>query len=241
MSCQAIAKLADESITCATIHYWLKKYSIGIRSIGEHMKGAKNWCLGKHHNATTKEKISSSLTGHERSKETIEKWRNTCKINKSFKNRKAIHPKPCWTTSQNGKLICMRSSWEVEFSNWLTSKKYTWEFEPKAFSLDECTYTPDFYVKELDAYFDVKGWMREDAKAKIVKFRKTYPNIKLIIADKDYLLKIGCDLSKSYAAARPQVKCPQCGKMFKQNKRKQKFCSLICGRGPKLHLNENKI
>jgi len=123
----------------------------------------------------------------------------------------------------------MRSSWEVSFSKWLDSNNYVWQYEEKTFNLGSLgSYTPDFYVEALDIYFEVKGWLRDDAKSKIEKFKEIFSDKKLIIADKQYLKSIGCDLSKSYSANRPKIQCPWCNIMFAPKEKRQKYCSLSC-------------
>jgi predicted transcriptional regulator len=52
--------------------------------------------------------------------------------------------------------LTMRSSWEVSVAEFLDAAGYEWDYEvPK--DLGTCTYYPDFYVKELDTYIEVKG------------------------------------------------------------------------------------
>jgi len=41
----------------------------------------------------------------------------------------------------------------------------------------ETTYTPDFWVKDLNLYVEVKGYWRDDAKAKFNAFQKQYPEL----------------------------------------------------------------
>lgn len=74
------------------------------------------------------------------------------------------------------KNIYMRSTWEANFAKWLDLSGIKWEYEPKAFELKingkDTTYTPDFYLPEFDCYIEIKGWWRNDAKEKFLKFQK---------------------------------------------------------------------
>lgn len=80
--------------------------------------------------------------------------------------------------------IWMRSSWEREYAEHLDSKEIKWEYEPKRFSLGEgTTYTPDFYLPEIETYVEVKGYWWPKAKEKFEKFLKQYKSVKIIIED----------------------------------------------------------
>lgn len=43
------------------------------------------------------------------------------------------------------------------------------------------TYTPDFYLPDLDAYVEVKGWLSDRDKAKYLKVLLEYPHIKIFL------------------------------------------------------------
>src|SRR5262252_831572 len=226
MGCPAIAKMVGLKVYQDVV-YWLKKHDIPLRPAGWHMQGSSNRCLGKALSKQTKEKIASSLTGHKRSEASIKKQVATGKANGSY-SRKLVHPGPFWITCDEGTIKCMRSSWEVAFAERLSALGYTWVYERQTFSLGDCNYTPDFYVKELDSYFEVKGWLRADAEEKITKFKVQYPQYKLVLADKKYLLEFGCDLSVRPRIDRPAAICQQCGASFIPKKRCQKLCSQRC-------------
>lgn len=71
---------------------------------------------------------------------------------------------------------------EKQFSETLTPQGLTWEYESKRFPIGNTTYTPDFYVKENDTYYEVVGTRQAYSfnKKKYKLFFKLYPNIKLI-------------------------------------------------------------
>lgn len=68
----------------------------------------------------------------------------------------------------------MRSTTETRFARWLESRDYRWVYEPETF-VDRSSgtqYTPDFYVPDLDAFFEVKGtpqWETEPAVDRLIE------------------------------------------------------------------------
>ena len=66
-----------------------------------------------------------------------------------------------------------------------------WQYEPKTFDLGKTTYTPDFYVPIYDAYIEIKGWWRTDAKIKFDLFKQIYPDIEIVVLSKKELVKLG--------------------------------------------------
>ena len=50
--------------------------------------------------------------------------------------------------------------------------------------------THDFYVKELKSYIEIKGWMNERSKKIMIEFNNLYPNDKLILLQKNDLIKM---------------------------------------------------
>lgn len=63
-------------------------------------------------------------------------------------------------TEYNG--IIFRSKLESRFAKCLDNLGYTWSYEPARFILDLGSYTPDFYVDDLDCWFEVKGWLTKE-------------------------------------------------------------------------------
>ncbi len=101
-----------------------------------------------------------------------------------------------------GSRIYFRSGWEVKVAMWLQLLQEglqieKWEYEPKTFWFLEIkrgcrSYKPDFKVTSLDGshyWIEVKGHMDAKSKTKIKRFRKYYPNEKLIIYDKEWFTK----------------------------------------------------
>ena len=85
-------------------------------------------------------------------------------------------------TIYNG--IRMRSKLEARYAESLDRQNIKWEYEPQRFELKElnCTYTPDFYLPELNMYSEVKGW--DQGLEKVEVFKKMGYNIR-VIRDKD--------------------------------------------------------
>lgn len=87
------------------------------------------------------------------------------------------------------KNIKFRSSWEVALAKYFDENNYTWIYEPQATKTPYGFYTPDFWVKELNYYFEVKGHFQdEQSKLKFIEFSK---NNKIILADILYFNSLG--------------------------------------------------
>jgi len=105
---------------------------------------------------------------------------------------KIHHSRGSWYLNPwNGERIWLRSSWEIRVANYLFEHGTQWEYEPKTFEMGEMTYTPDFYLLDLDEYIEVKGWMSPKAMRKVDTFRRWYPNIKLDIWDSKRMISLG--------------------------------------------------
>jgi len=92
--------------------------------------------------------------------------------------------------------IYVRSSWEANFArylNWMKERNEIkkWEYEADTFDFPIKRgvrfYTPDFKVWENDGsiiYYEIKGWMTQRGATAIKRFRKYYPEEKLILIEK---------------------------------------------------------
>ena len=96
--------------------------------------------------------------------------------------------KPFWGKYKN---ISMRSGWEIGYAKYLDRNNIKWEYEPKTFDLGDTTYTPDFYLPELNTYIEIKGFLTDEAKQKIQRFIKIYSHINFKLLKKKDLNKIG--------------------------------------------------
>jgi hypothetical protein len=74
----------------------------------------------------------------------------------------------------------VRSTWEANFARVLKYQQKDFEYEPRAFPLKSGKfYIPDFKVD--DCYYEVKGYMTNEANKKLTEFYEQYPNIQLKI------------------------------------------------------------
>ena len=101
--------------------------------------------------------------------------------------------------------IWMRSFWEIQVAKYLDMKQYKWEYEPKSFPITykrddkiiKCTYSPDFFIHNLNQYWEIKGWWRDDAKDKYEAFIKQYKDLSIDLYMKEDLEKLGIILRKN--------------------------------------------
>jgi hypothetical protein len=223
MTIAEIATFYD--VSGGVINDWLKKFNIPRRQAGQQVGKPVSDKKRK-----SMEPFWQSLKGRKLSQETRRKLSLAMSgINHPNYGKKMKHPGRYWVQCQDGSHVCMRSNWEVTYSEWLTENGYEWMYEPETFVLnDGSAYTPDFWVPRLNAYIEVKGWMRDEHKKKIDSFRSNYPELSLIIANKEYLQNIECDLFSKHESHKPTMKCAFCEIEFSPKSRTQKMCSIRC-------------
>ena len=84
-----------------------------------------------------------------------------------------------WVYNKNGKIIKMRSCYELMFADILDNRCVLWEYEPKLFKLkDGMRYRPDFLV--ANKWFEVKGYFSQIAKDKTNEFISQGNNLSII-------------------------------------------------------------
>lgn len=146
----------------------------------------------------TREKQSKIHKGKKFSIETRKKISQAIKT--IAKTRKTIHGYGCWYLKTDGSKVWMRSTWEVKYAQYLDSLNVSWEIESKPFlvtyeykgEIKEGNYWPDFLVN--GEWFEVKGYWRDDAKAKFEAFKAQYPDEKITLLMKPELLALGIDV-----------------------------------------------
>jgi hypothetical protein len=107
-------------------------------------------------------------------------------IKKTRKPRKT----KSWGTQNVHRGIQYRSFWETYVAKLLLYSAIEFKYEPRRFYLSPTvSYLPDFYLPELNAYIEVKGWLLEKDKVKISLF-KTKVTTRLIYLDKTELEEI---------------------------------------------------
>lgn len=87
-----------------------------------------------------------------------------------------------------------RSAWEANIARILNSKKISWKYEEKFFTLrppkyyknttNTITYIPDFILGD-GTILEVKGFWDNRSKMLVSEFMEQYPNIKYIVIDRD--------------------------------------------------------
>ena len=95
--------------------------------------------------------------------------------------------------------VYFRSKWEANYAlylDWLIAQKQikAWEYEADMFMFEQIklgtrSYRPDFKVFTNDGlfeYHEVKGYMDSKSKTKLKRMAKYYPEVKLILIDKEY-------------------------------------------------------
>ena len=157
----------------------------------EHPKGM----LGKHHTHETKEKISIASLGVKQNLTPEERERRSIRAKENI--RKMMAEGNMYSRTKSGKRedvggIYFRSSWEANYARVLNYQGIKWEYEPKEFSFGDTkrgarVYIPDFYLLETGEWMEVKGWLDNKSKDKLIKFRKYYPkefnNLRIMISE----------------------------------------------------------
>lgn len=156
---------------------------------------------GRKLSIETRNKIAKKALGRPKSLETRKKLSgpNNFFFGKLPTNKTV---KSGWYTKKDGAKIFMRSSWEIKFAKYLDDSGKNWEYEPKKFPVNffsdksgftkEGNYNPDFLVE--GEWFEVKGFWRDDSKAKFEAFKTQYPDEKITLLMKPELLALGIEL-----------------------------------------------
>jgi hypothetical protein len=179
-----------------------------IRIARSKQVGEKHPRYGKHHTPETRAKLSithkgkqmgeqNPFYGKKHSPETIKKFSEMRKGKQTGKNhprygKPAPHGRISWFVLPDGQRMMFRSSYEIRVAIALSDMHVSFQYEPKAFSLDDMgtLYWPDFYLPEYGVWWEVKGWMRPDAKRKLERFFQLYPNENLVIIRELDIIKL---------------------------------------------------
>ena len=172
-----------------------KKISEGIKQF--YMNGGKPWNYNqtKENNKIlfkTGRKISESLTG--RSYEDLYGPIKAKQLKKYFSEKfsgsgnpmfgkKAPHRKGGYREDLKH---YVRSNWEADFARILKLYDIKYEYEPKTFKLkskneEAFHYTPDFYVKSNNTFYEIKGWLHELDEKKMELFQEQYPQYNFVL------------------------------------------------------------
>ena len=80
----------------------------------------------------------------------------------------------------------VRSNWEADFARILKIHNLKYKYEAQTFRLARLNgeiihYTPDFYVRSSNTFYEIKGWMHELDKEKIKLFQEQYPQYNFVL------------------------------------------------------------
>ena len=154
------------------------------------------YALGYHHTEKAKKKMRGRIV----SKETKQNMSNI-RIGKMPENMQKAGKYGYIERGYydiNDKKMFFRSKWEVNYAlylDFLIKQKQikNWTYEKDIFIFEKIksgtrSYRPDFKIYNNDGsleYHEVKGYMDSKSKTKIKRMAKYYPEIKLLIIDKD--------------------------------------------------------
>ena len=129
--------------------------------------------LGTVVSEETREKLSAHMT-----RENQRRWADD-----EFKRKTSAAIREAWLGEpfpgqfrgssgyHNGvRMRCLNS--EGVFAKALDEGGIEWVYEPRRFKLSWTTYCPDFYLPEFNIWVEVKGYMTDQALAKIETFRR---------------------------------------------------------------------
>jgi hypothetical protein len=71
------------------------------------------------------------------------------------------------------------SRWEANVARLYTYLGIKWEYAPRSFDIGGHTYTPDFYLPDVDTYIEVKNFWWQYSRLRDENFRRLYPEIRL--------------------------------------------------------------
>lgn len=149
------------------------------------------------HNLFRKNKTYEEIYGLERAIEERKKRSHSSTLRKG-------HPNPNIKGRGNGGIRedlghFVRSSWEADFARFLNWFGVKYEYEKYRFDLGTETYCPDFYLKDLDLFIEIRGWMDEGSEKQLETFREKFPEKRLVVygeKEKSSTDLVDCDYYK---------------------------------------------
>lgn len=140
----------------------------------------------------TAEKISKALSG--RTFEEIYGIKKTKELKKKISQRSKGQNNPMFgkpSPHRKGGFRkdlghYVRSAWEADFARILKLHNLNYKYEPRVFRLikpngEIIHYTPDFYIKSNNTFYEVKGWLHDLDKEKIKLFQEQHPQYNLVM------------------------------------------------------------
>jgi hypothetical protein len=77
----------------------------------------------------------------------------------------------------------IRSSWEHNFATIFKNANIRYLYEPVSFDLEDCFYTPDFFLLDYDCYIELSGFSSDTKIYKLTKMQIIYPYIKIYLVE----------------------------------------------------------
>jgi len=102
------------------------------------------------------------------------------------------------TKTSKYKNILMRSELEVDFAKELDCVGIKWDYEPLAFRMNSNSFVPDFYIKKLDLFVEIKSnnWVSEKIVNQI-EFIKSNGHNAILLNPKNWDITVGEIISKA--------------------------------------------
>lgn len=161
----------------------MRTAALGRPKSAEHAANIAKARRGATHSTATKEKIRRTKLAQNRRMSPEEKARLSARWtgrgNPAWGTHKLHGPRTHWVTYGGIKL---RSSYELRVARAFDKHGIKWQYEPTRFDLGVCTFLPDFYLPEENAYWEVKGWFNEQSKRRVQLFREQHPELPLVVA-----------------------------------------------------------
>lgn len=151
------------------------------------------WC--RNRNQSISKGMIENSTADERSRRafngSIGLWDNDASVEKWMKSR-FTNPYSGFRYLYNG--VYFRSRYEVRFAYILDQLGYVWQYEklyfPYILNEKKRRYLPDFYVEDLDVYFEVTGYL-DFVKVQKMELTSASNNIIVLIVDGEVLDLLG--------------------------------------------------
>lgn len=172
------------------------------KKMSDAKKGKPSTFKGKRHTEESKQKNSDAhkgkiawnkglKTGPESEEhklkisESIQEWWENLpedvkieRNNKISESKKNLPPKMGngggFYITKDGNSIWLRSSYELRIAKKLDEFNISWEYESRSFDVEGRYYHPDFYLKDYNIWWEVKGYLNEKDRTKINKFCNIY-------------------------------------------------------------------
>ena len=153
----------------------ISKAKKGIFNGGGFLPGEKHLFFNKPRSKRDKDKISKTEIKYYQDHPEVRKGKKNGHYGKPAYHAKGSYYKGIW----------MRSSWEIKIAEWLDKQNWRWLYETKRFELKDRTYCPDFYLPDLNVWWEIKGWFHERHQETIRQFRELYPCERLVVITKE--------------------------------------------------------